>query len=164
MTGVIVCGVDGSAAGQRAVEWAYDEARRRSCRLRAVTVWSWDGPEYGQLIGGPEEARQRAVDIQDEVLAKVVGDSREPEVEKVVVDGRPSDQLCQAARDADLLVVGSHGHGAFHDALVGSTSVHVIRHAPCPVVLLPDQSRRAGKPKAAKSRRVHSPEGGLPMF
>ncbi len=42
---IIVCGIDGSAAGQRALEWAMDEAIRRHCKLRVVTAWGWDGPE-----------------------------------------------------------------------------------------------------------------------
>lgn len=162
---VIVCGIDGSAAGLRAVEWAFDEAHRRSCRLRAVTVWSWDGPEYGRTIGSAEEARRLAVDIQDEILTKVVGERRAPEVEKLVVEGRPSYRLCQAALDAELLVLGSHGHGAFHDALVGSTSLHVIRHAPCPVVLLPDPARVEHERRSSRSHhRFLGPQGGTPTF
>ncbi|WP_344215401.1 universal stress protein [Kribbella sancticallisti] len=156
--------MDGSTAGQRAVEWAYDEAHRRSCRLRAVTVWTWNGPDYGQPVGSAEEARQRAVDVLEEVLAKVVGE-QPPEVEKVIREGRPSEQLCEAAHDAELIVLGSHGHGAFHDALVGSTSVHVIRHAPCPVVILPDPTRAERERKASKSRHhLHGPEGAVPTF
>lgn len=162
---VIVCGVDGSAAGLRAVEWALGEAHRRSCRLRAVTVWSWDGPEYGRTIASAEEARKLAVDVQDEVLTKVVGERPEPELEKLVLEGRPSEQLCRAAHDADLLVLGSHGHGAFHDALVGSTSLHVVRHAPCPVVLLPDPTRVEHDRRVARPRRrIPGPQGGIPTF
>ncbi|WP_350275598.1 universal stress protein [Kribbella sp. HUAS MG21] len=159
---VVVCGVDGSAAGQRAVEWAADEARRRGCRLLAVTVWSWDGPEYGRVVASAEEARSQAVDVQNEVLGKALTEGSDLEVDRLVVEGRPSAELCHAAVGAELLVLGSHGHGAFHDALVGSTSLHVIRHAPCPVVLLPDPRRGESK---HRTRRQHArPEGGVPMF
>lgn len=133
---VIVCGIDGSAAGRRAAEWAADEARRRGCRLRAVTVWSWDGLKSGTMISSPAEARRRAEDIQHEALDAVVGGRLDPPIEGQIVQGRPSEQLCRAALDAELLVLGSRGHGAFPDAL-GSTSQHVIHRAPCPVVVLP---------------------------
>jgi nucleotide-binding universal stress UspA family protein len=162
---VIVCGIDGSVAGQRAVEWAFDEAHRRGCRLRAVTVWSWNGPDYGTTISTPAEARRWAVDIQNEVLDKVVGERREPEVERLILEGRPSEQICGAALDAELIVLGSHGHGAFHDALVGSTSQHVIRHASCPVVVLPDPGRVEREHKlTASHHRPARPQGGAPMF
>ena len=150
---VVVCGLDGSPAGLRALEWAFDEAHRRGCRLRAVTVWSWNGPEYGMTVSSPAEARERAADVQDEVLEKVVGGRREPEVERLILEGRPSERICAAAADAELIVVGSCGHGAFHDALVGSTSQHVIRHAPCPVVVVPDPGHVDRARRLAASHR-----------
>jgi nucleotide-binding universal stress UspA family protein len=158
----IVCGIDGSAAGRQAVEWAVGEAGRRGCRLRAVTVWSWDGPDYGVTTGSAAEARQRAVEVQNQVLAEVVGEQGSPDVERLVLEGRPSEQLCSAAHDADLIVLGSHGHGAFHDALVGSTSQHVIRHAPCPVVVVPDPAM-TNSSRTTSRRRIARPQG-TPMF
>lgn len=50
----------------------------------------------------------------------------------------PSDALCAASVDAELMVLGSHGHGAVHDKLIGSTSERAVHHAPCPVVIVPD--------------------------
>lgn len=135
---VIVCGVDGSPASRLALEWAIDEAGRRACRLRAVTVWSWDGLESGGTATSPYEARHRAEKLQQQELDEMLGDRSEPVVEKLVLEGRPSEQLCTAALDAELLILGSHGHGVVHDVLVGSTSQHVIRHTSCPVVVLPD--------------------------
>lgn len=162
---VIVCGIDGSPAGRRALEWALDEARRRECRLRAVSVWSWDGLETGNALRNPGEARQRAEDVMtralDEALATV---DDAPQIERVVTEGRPSEQLCIAALDAELLVLGSHGHGAIHDALVGSTSLHSIRHASCPVVVLPDPRHVERELKRGRQRRRGAPEGAGPMF
>lgn len=161
---VIVCGIDGSAAAQRALEWAVDEAERRGCRLRVVTVWSWEGLEPGTSTQSLEEARQRAVETQNGSLDLVLDRSTKLTVERHVREGRPSEQLCEAALDADLIVLGSHGHGAFHDVLVGSTSVNVIRHAPCPVVLLPDPRRAEREHKRLEHRRLTRPQGASPMF
>lgn len=162
---VIVCGVDGSPASRRALEWAIDEAGRRDCRLRAVTVWSWDGLESGSAISSPQEAKRRAEEVQQQELDDLLGDRSDPEVEKLVLEGRPSEQLCTAALDAELLVVGSHGHGVVHDVLVGSTSQHVIRHTACPVVILPDPRHVKRELKRAHSKHRASPPQGIgPMF
>ena len=159
---VIVCGIDGSEGGRRALEWAVAEADRRGCRLRAVTVWSWDA---GTATISPGEARNRAVELQNETLATVVGQRLELAVERRIAEGRPSEQVCAAAEDAELIVLGSHGHGAVHDALVGSTSQHVIRHAPCPVVVLPDlRSAEREHKRAHAHHRLAQQQGTAPMF
>lgn len=143
---VIVCGVDGSPAGQRALEWAIAETVRRGCRLRVVTVWSWDG-----LARSPEESVRQAGELQRDSVEPMLAGAELGEVERLLLEGSPGDELCAAAADAVLLVLGSHGHGAVHDALAGSTSQHVIRHAPCAVVVLPDP-RHAGR----RGRRARS--------
>jgi nucleotide-binding universal stress UspA family protein len=159
---VIVCGVDGSEAGQRALDWAVDEAERRGCRLRAVTVWSWDA---GTATISPAEARSRAVELQNRALATVVSRGLELAVERRIAEGRPSEQVCAAAEDADLIVLGSHGRGAVHGALVGSTSQHVIRHAPCPVVVLPDPRAAEREHRRAHAHhRLAQQQGTGPMF
>jgi nucleotide-binding universal stress UspA family protein len=53
----------------------------------------------------------------------------------VAVEGPPARTLLDAARDADLVVVGSRGHGGFTGLLLGSVSLHVAQHAPCPTVI-----------------------------
>jgi nucleotide-binding universal stress UspA family protein len=53
-----------------------------------------------------------------------------------VAEGTPATALIDAAEGADLLVVGSRGHGAFAGMLLGSVSLHVTTHAPCPVTVV----------------------------
>ena len=163
---IIVCGIDGSEAGQRALEWAMDEATRRNCKLRVVSVWEWDGLEAIGAASSPASAKSHAKQIQDVAIARVLADTDyPPEVERVLVRGVPSEALCTAALDAELLVLGSHGHGTVHDTLVGSTSQRAIHHASCPVVILPDPRRaeRALKRSKSKRRRVEPPHVA-PMF
>ena len=163
---IIVCGTDGSAAGQRALEWAMDEAIRRNCKLRVVSVWAWDGLEAIGAASSPAAAQSHAKQIQDDAIARVLADTdNPPEVERVLLRGVPSEGLCTSALDAELLVLGSHGHGAVHDTLVGSTSLRAIHHASCPVVILPDPRHAERTLKHAKSkRRAAEPPYVAPMF
>ena len=151
---VIVCGIDGSAASRRALEWAIDEAARRDCKLRVVTAWSWDGTEAMEAASTPASELNHAREVQSAVLSQALAaaDSA-PEVEQVMTRGIPSEVLCTAALDAELMVLGSHGHRAVHDRLVGSTSQRVIRHASCPVVILPDPRHVERERKKAQGRR-----------
>ena len=157
---LIVCGMDGSAAGQRALKWAMEEAIRRNCNLRVVTAWAWDGVEALGAASSPAAAHSHAKQIQDIAVSGVLADTdNPPEVEQVLVRGAASESLCTSALDAELMVLGSHGHGAVHDKLVGSTSQRAIYHASCPVVILPDprHSERAVKHVKGKRRGVEPP-------
>lgn len=136
---VIVCGVDGSAASERALAWAIDEAINRGWSLRAVTAWTWDGVEDLGTFPNPGEALVHAEEIQSKAVdAAIASAEKSIDVERLVARGVPSEVLCHAAQDAELVVLGSHGHGQVHDRIVGSTSQRVIYHATCPVVVLPD--------------------------
>ena len=57
-------------------------------------------------------------------------------VEPTLIEGAAGDALVSAAKGADLVVVGSHGRGGLASALLGSVSGHVVRNAPCPVVIV----------------------------
>ena len=53
-----------------------------------------------------------------------------------VAEGHPAGVLLAQVEGADMLVVGSRGHGGFTGMLLGSVSQHVVAHAPCPVVVV----------------------------
>lgn len=135
----IVCGVDGSEGARNALVWALAEASSRGCSLRAVTAWMWDGVEDLGSPGTPSVAKAQAQDIQDDaILQASEGIETPPIIERVLPRQTASEALCHEAEGAELLVLGSHGHGMVHDKLVGSTSQRTIHHAPCPVVVIPD--------------------------
>jgi len=154
---IIVSGVDGSAAGQRALQWAIGEAVRGGGTVRAVTAWSWDTPAVAMVRSVSVEqlgAPTTPVEAMERVLA---GLEDPPVVDQFSQRGIPSEALCAAAADADLLVLGSHGHGQLHDRLVGSTSERAIHLAPCPVVVVPDP--RHAETNRERARRA-SRQGG----
>jgi nucleotide-binding universal stress UspA family protein len=57
-------------------------------------------------------------------------------IESRVTEGHPAAVLVDASRGADLVVVGSRGHGEFAGMLLGSVSEHCVSNAHCPVVVL----------------------------
>jgi nucleotide-binding universal stress UspA family protein len=79
-----------------------------------------------------DDARKRI----DAVISEEVVPADSHLVTTRVVHGHPAQVLLDAANRADLLVVGSRGHGAFAGALLGSVSQHCVRHARCPVLIV----------------------------
>jgi len=142
MAGIIV-GVDGSHDAHRALEWAMKEAAIRHVPLTVVTVHEvavsgWTGHPIILPMDQPDvnKARQAA----EEAVAKAsaqLGESQPASVTVWAVNGLAAQELIEASRDADLLVVGSRGGGGFARLMLGSISDKVTRHAHCPVVVVP---------------------------
>jgi nucleotide-binding universal stress UspA family protein len=134
----IVVGVDGSEGGTRALRWAVREASARAAALQAVTAWTQEGAEApAPMAASPHDERRQA----EKVLASALhwARSAHPEVSVAAeaVEGRPADVLAAAARDADLLVLGSHGHSRLRHVVLGSVTEECVRSATCPVVVIP---------------------------
>lgn len=141
---LITVGVDGSAGGRRALEWAVHLAAAIGATVEVVTAWSWDGMAFSPgMTGGPELERNYLAERQqidvDEVLNNLDGPA--PTVAKRLVEGSPVKVLIEAARNADLLVLGSHGRGHLHNALLGSVSESCVRRGSTPVVVVPAHDR-----------------------
>jgi nucleotide-binding universal stress UspA family protein len=137
----IVVGVDGSEPSKAALAWAADEARLRSDHVLAVLAWTPPmiaaGPWPGMVpIPAPADDEQDAKAALAELVDDVLDHIPKVEVEQRVVHGPPAQALIDAARDAQLLVVGSRGHGGFAGLLLGSVSQQCAQHAACPVVIV----------------------------
>ncbi|WP_341720972.1 universal stress protein [Micromonospora sp. FIMYZ51] len=138
MTYLIVVGVDGSDGGRRALRWAAREAAERNGAVQAVTAWRWDGLDGGAMVApNPVEEKERAEALLAREIAAITGDGSAIPVAAEVLEGRPAEVLTAAARKADLLVLGSHGHGRLRHTVLGSVSEECVRKATCPVVVIP---------------------------
>ena len=141
MSGIIV-GVDGSGHSQRALEWAMQEAAIRHAPLTVLTVHEAVRAYSGGVASYPDdpartvEAQKAAQAEADKVLSGLAGAHPESVTIKAV-HGFPVEELINASRDADMIVLGSRGGGGFSRLLVGSTATQVTHHAQCPVVLIP---------------------------
>lgn len=150
----IVVGVDGSPAGIRALRWAVAEAEARSGTVEAVTAWQWEGPAFSEirLASDPDTVRAGAQEDLDAAVRAVSTEHPHATVAAEVVEGPPAAVLTHAAADADLLVLGSHGHSRLRHAVLGSVAEACMRAATCPVVVIPAQADRAVPPAELATR------------
>jgi len=145
MSGVIV-GVDGSGHSQRALAWAMHEAAIRHVPLTVLTVHEAVRGYYSGMATYPddpartEDARVAAQAGTDKVLAGLDGPRPESVMVKAV-HGFPVEELINAGKDADMLVVGSRGAGGFTRLMMGSVASQVAHHAYCPVLIVPPENR-----------------------
>jgi nucleotide-binding universal stress UspA family protein len=138
--GKIVVGVDASEGSRAALRWAFDEARLRACPLDVVTVWQYPVlttlPAFGALPPIEDLSTEAETSLTQVLAEEGVASTDAVAVSTVVAEGAAAAALLETATDADLLVVGSRGHGGFTGMLLGSVSQHVVSHAPCPVVVV----------------------------
>jgi nucleotide-binding universal stress UspA family protein len=137
--GVIVVGVDHSAGAKAALRFALEEARLRQATLRVVHAWQFGyiGATTGlegalPAVGGElEDFRRGAEAALEETLKDVGADNDGVAIERRVDQGTAAAVLVEESRGADLLVVGSRGHGGFAQLLLGSVSQQCAQHAFC---------------------------------
>lgn len=141
MPGIIV-GIDGSERSRHALRWAMTEAVLRNAEVTVITVHKAVTGHWGAPISYPQDqlltqqARAAAQEETGGVLA-ALGEARPVSVTVLAVSGSPAAEILAAARDADMIVVGSRGAGGFPRLDLGSVSSQVAQHARCPVVIVP---------------------------
>jgi nucleotide-binding universal stress UspA family protein len=132
---VIVAGVDGSQCSLEALRWAARQSELTGAELLAVMAWSL--PEIYSYT--PRDFQGDARKALEDAIEQSLGQEPRAPVTAQVVEGHPARALIDASRDAQLLVIGSRGHGAFTGMLLGSVSQHCVSHAQCPVVVVRPQ-------------------------
>ena len=147
MSRSIVCGVDGSADSQAAVTFAAELASRLGTRLVLANVAESAHIPYAAAApfggGAVRMAVTEEVGAQEEeaerLLEQVAATYGLADAELRVVVGLPGERLADLAdeEDAELVVVGSRGRGAFKAAFLGSVSNSLVGVARCPVVIVP---------------------------
>ncbi len=136
-------GVDGSDPSKQALRWAVRQAKLTGAAVEACYVWHippTDG--WAPMFDVGEDLAKAAEQVLADAVAEVIGEPPVVTVHRRVIEGNPAAVLLKASGDADLLVLGSRGHGGFVGALLGSTSQHCVHHAACPVVVIRGQQHR----------------------
>jgi nucleotide-binding universal stress UspA family protein len=135
----IVVGVDGSAHSAAALRWALQEAE--SHRGEVTALFAWQVP-FLSFPGAFErdELETRAKGFLVETVSAIAPRPPVP-LRTVVAEGDPTESLIEAAKDADLLALGTRGHSPVVGLLLGWVCQAAAAVAPCPVVLVkaPDQ-------------------------
>ncbi len=156
----IVVGVDGSPQSRAALDWAVEEARLRGGKVLAVSAWSF--PYVSDALGQAwdyEVFESDARAVLEAELARV--GSQGVAVTGRVVQGNPAAALVDASREAELVAVGSRGHGGFTGMLLGSVSSQTVHHAHCPVLVFREGTAPrsiANRLDSGRNRRYSTPE------
>ena len=156
----IVAGIDGSPSSLAALEWAARQADLTGSALLVVAAWRLPST-YSET--GITDDYDPAADMQrvlDESLPAIHQSHPTLELTGQVAEGHPGPVLVDASRDADLLVVGSRGHGEFADILLGSVGMHCATHAHCPVLVYrSDRAQAVTAPTSVNQRSARSENG-----
>jgi nucleotide-binding universal stress UspA family protein len=149
----ILVGVSGSPASLKALRWAADEAERRECRLRIVTIWQRERlASYAQLADDGErtDRLEQAWCVLTEAVRAVLGPGPWHNATLDTIEGRIEQVLVSASEDADLLVLGSGPA-----AVVGPVVRTCLIEARCPVVAVSRRAKPTSVHRGGHKQVVH---------
>jgi len=140
----LVVGVDDSPGSRAALGWALDHARASGLEVVAVNVvepvmpMDFAGAGFYTTSAVDSRALRRSAHELVERMVREAAPARGDDVQIQVIEGHnPGQVLVKAAREAAMLVVGAHHrHGL--GFLLGSTGASCVRHATCPVMVIPE--------------------------
>lgn len=135
----ILLSTDGSPTAARATTFAIELAEATGWPLHVLCAWAMPVTYFGEI---PDEKLAKLRRTSQENAANVVQDAVEAaemrgvEAERTVVYGDPVTEICAAAQDAQLVILGAHGWGPVKRLVYGSVSSSVLHEAPCPVLVV----------------------------
>lgn len=142
----IVVGIDASEPSRYALQWASRAAATRRAPLHVVFAV----PQYIDTPLDDSPVRLYRSEYRHFVESALASAARDAhilagadspiEVRTFLIDGHPVPALCDLARTARYVVVGSRGLGAYLRSVLGSVSTALARHAPGSVVVVPEQT------------------------
>jgi nucleotide-binding universal stress UspA family protein len=137
--GPVVVGVDGSVGTEHTLQVAFDAAAARGCGLVAVQAYeyptAWSGYGVGPQFNDPDELEAETRKALVDSVAPWREKYSDIHVETLVASGGAADVLTGVSETAQLVVVGTRGHGGFAGLLLGSVGQKLLHHAHCPVLI-----------------------------
>ncbi len=139
----VVVGIDGSDTAHRALQWAVTEADLR-VRVPLEVIHAWHplyvgGYPYTAAAYDPTAFEDAARFTLDSAMRSINTAKLPQPPDGILTKGSASSVILDAAKGADLVVLGSRGLGGFGALLLGSVSHQVAHHATCPVVVVPPE-------------------------
>jgi nucleotide-binding universal stress UspA family protein len=166
----VVAGIDFSPGSRAALLFALHDAHRRGVPVEAVTAYRPPDDWMDFYALGSDQVDQVRTAALDRLRAFVDearpdGPEPAPEVRLRAVLGSAADVLISESHGADLLVIGSRGHGGFASMLLGSVSMHCALHATCPVTVVhsPEAHRERLHLHLRRGRRQRIPQQDAPV-
>jgi nucleotide-binding universal stress UspA family protein len=143
----ILVPLDFSAASRRALDQAVEVALRFDASIHLIHVCDRPAIMAAAMDGysvSPSEWRQQLGENAEAQLADIARGVRGVRVSTAVQFGRPATVIVEtaASEDADLIVMGTHGHGAMMRVVLGSVAERVVRWAPCAVLTVREPHAR----------------------
>ncbi|WP_243793597.1 universal stress protein [Saccharopolyspora gloriosae] len=136
MAQTVVAGIDGSEESKRALHWAAEYVTKVGGLVHAITVWH-QPVQFGYRLPTPDtELEQRARKLLDETTESVKAEFPKVDIRPRLIRGHVIDELVGLSPQADMMVVGNKGHGAFTGMMVGSVALKLVHHARCPVLVV----------------------------
>lgn len=130
----IIVGVDRSEHSLAALRYANELAESFGATLVAVSAWT-SPTGYIGLPVGPADLREEAEVRLEEAVTRAFANDPPDRITSEIHEGDAAEVLIRRSASADLLVVGSRGHGGFAGLLLGSVSAQCAEHARCPVLI-----------------------------
>ena len=136
MPQTVVAGIDGSDESQRALRWAAEYVQKVGGLVHAVSVWHQPVQFGYRLPTSDSELEQRARQQLDKVAEAVRAEFPSVDICERLIRGHVVDELVGLSPQADMMVLGNKGHGAFTGMMVGSVALKLVHHARCPVLVV----------------------------
>jgi nucleotide-binding universal stress UspA family protein len=138
----ILVGIDGSESSIQALRHGRRLSEALGTPLEAIAVWQKAHSMYDfyQSESGwtPEKDVEK---LLDDAVTAAFGDDRPEHLTLTVLQGVPARTLIRYSVGAEMLVLGSRGHGGFTGLLIGSVSSACVAHARCPVLIVPNTNQ-----------------------
>lgn len=132
----VVVGVDGSENSVEAVRWGVDYARSKGLNVRVVSAFDIPLRIFITPTSTDENYADAAKEALDSTMERAFPEETDVHIQRQVVQGRPELALATASKNAEVLVVGSHGVGLLPGVTLGSVANYCVNHASCPVVVV----------------------------
>ena len=130
----VVVGVDDSQPARHALQWAQFMALTLDADIEAIAAWEITAVEAEEWSDGIKPEQETSAQLQS-IVAEALGQPRVT-IREVIAQGHAADQLIEASKGAQMLIVGTRGHGGLHDLLLGSVSSASVARAHCPVLVI----------------------------
>ncbi|GLY88905.1 universal stress protein [Actinoallomurus iriomotensis] len=132
----VVVGYDGSPGADQALCWGAEEAQLRDLPLVIFHAWHWPYPFHPLAQQVLEQVENVGAAVLEAGVDRVRELAEGLEVRTHLAKGTSAAVMLEAARDAELVVLGSRGHGGFEDLQAGSAAMQVPAHADRPVIVV----------------------------